>query len=295
MQLEAAIAASHQQAFGEGSAAQEDEESDLARAIRLSREEVQRQPGADDKWTCSTCTLENEGGAGSSCCSVCLAPKPEQPSTPVPVGGAGGAKSEGCVAEGGGLVGEEEDGAVFVVGGRNWTAGVTPPSSGGDRQQQQQQQPKKRHAEKGEEAGGREREGGRQGGQSPVATPEPPQPRRVARKGPLRARYKLRGVLHHLGRHAFAGHYVTDVREEGGGDGDGDGGGGDGSGGSGGSGTGASGTQAAGGKGKGREGGGGWKRHDDSVVAPVSEARALGGAAQRTCYICFYSLVVDEA
>ncbi|CAN0451256.1 unnamed protein product, partial [Ectocarpus fasciculatus] len=72
--------------------------------------------------------------------------------------------------------------------------------------------------------------------------------------GPLRARYELRGILHHLGRHAFAGHYVTDVREEG------------------------------------RKG---WKRYDDSVVSPVTEAEALGGEAQRTCYLCFYSLVVD--
>lgn len=282
MQLEAAIAASHQQAFGEGSAAQEDEEANLAQAIRLSHEEEQQQPGACEKWTCLTCTLENEGGAGSSYCSVCFAPKPEQPSTPVLVDGVGGGKSGGCNAERGrGGVGEEEDEEEFVVGDRKWTSGgVSPPSSGGDTHQQQHL---KQRAEKGDEkeARGGEGEGKgkgeRQGGQSPVATPEPQQSR-VARKGPLRARYELRGILHHLGQHAFAGHYVTDVREEEGGD----------------SGSGrASGRQAARGKGRATEAGGAWKRHDDSVVAPVSEAKALDGAAQRTCYICFYSLVAD--
>ena len=34
-----------------------------------------------------------------------------------------------------------------------------------------------------------------------------------------------------------------------------------------------------------------WKRHNDSVVTPVSEATVLDGLARRTCYICFYSLV----
>ncbi|CAN0028994.1 unnamed protein product, partial [Hapterophycus canaliculatus] len=76
--------------------------------------------------------------------------------------------------------------------------------------------------------------------------------------GPLRARYELRGILHHLGQHAFAGHYVTDVRE--------------------------------GGEGKSR----GWKRYDDSVVTPVTEGGALEGAARRTCYICFYSLAAQK-
>ncbi|CAM9603790.1 unnamed protein product [Discosporangium mesarthrocarpum] len=86
---------------------------------------------------------------------------------------------------------------------------------------------------------------------------------RVSREGPLRARYRLQGVLHHLGPHAFAGHYVTDVWESGSNE-DGD------DGGSGGAGT--------------------WKRHDDSAVVSVGESKALEGEARRSCYICFYAL-----
>lgn len=101
-------------------------------------------------------------------------------------------------------------------------------------------------------------------------------PARVPREGPVRARYELRGVLHHLGQNAFEGHYVTDVRE-----------------------ASSIGLVAVekdedGGEAEGNETGGRggrWKRHDDSVVLPLSEAMALDGAAQRTCYICFYSLV----
>lgn len=118
----------------------------------------------------------------------------------------------------------------------------------------------------------------------PASSPPSESPPRVPRQAPLRARYQLRSVLHHLGRHAFAGHYVTDVRDRGSGafrgygvhgkDGVLEVTGGDGS--------------AAG---AGRGGGGGWKRHNDSLVSPVSEATALEGAARRSCYICFYSLV----
>lgn len=168
---------------------------------------------------------------------------------------------------------------------------------------------------------------------------------RVVRKGPLRPRYELRGVLHHLGPHAFAGHYVTDVREGGKGGSGGSssiGGSGRDSGGGSGSGSGCSagggssvvdmsrknasdegviadgeGERAEGrggayqtgaGRGEGGEGGegagagagaggrvvsDGWKRYDDSLVVPVSEAAALHGAARQTCYICFYSLVPE--
>lgn len=153
---------------------------------------------------------------------------------------------------------------------------------------------------------------------------EPLLPPRIARKAPLRARYELRGVLHHLGRHAFAGHYVTDVRERAqrptpsssstlqqqqqqlkdkntvedtqqGGVGSGRGGvlvgdRGRGESTAGVGEEGGRGVEGEAGEGKGR-GSGGWKRHDDSVVLPVSEATALDGAARRTCYICFYSLV----
>ncbi|CAM9382185.1 unnamed protein product [Choristocarpus tenellus] len=104
------------------------------------------------------------------------------------------------------------------------------------------------------------------------------QPAKVLRAEALHARYRLQSVLHHLGPDAFAGHYVTDVRDlptaksakcssvSGGNGGDG------------------SGNSV-----EGQGGSGGWKRFDDSVVESVSEARALEGEAHRTCYICFYA------
>lgn len=101
----------------------------------------------------------------------------------------------------------------------------------------------------------------------------PRSPTRAPRKGTLRARYELRGVLHHIGQNAEEGHYFTDVREalpRGGRCGK----------------AGRAATAAERGSVV-----GGWKRHDDSIVTPVSEAEVLDGPARRTCYICFYSLV----
>ena len=97
-------------------------------------------------------------------------------------------------------------------------------------------------------------------------------PPRILREGPLRARYQLQGVLHHLGRNAFAGHYVTDVREVSHGPGE------------------SKRHEEEQGKGDSNAEVGRWKRHDDSVVSPVSEATALDGPARRSAYICFYSL-----
>lgn len=92
---------------------------------------------------------------------------------------------------------------------------------------------------------------------------------RMPREGPLRARYKLRSVIHHLGQSAQEGHYVTDVRE-----------------------VGQAGAEMRPGS-KGEADLDNWKRHDDSNIYPVSEAKALEGDARRSCYICFYTLV-DE-
>ncbi|CAM9682636.1 unnamed protein product [Chrysoparadoxa australica] len=76
---------------------------------------------------------------------------------------------------------------------------------------------------------------------------------RPARVGPLRSRYRLQSVLHHLGGHAFAGHYISDVKDW-------------------------------------KKSGAGWKRFDDSLVREITQADALGGSAKKSCYIAFYAL-----
>ncbi|CBJ26870.1 hypothetical protein Esi_0048_0091 [Ectocarpus siliculosus] len=295
-QLEEALAASKREAFGPEGEAQEDEAADLAKAICLSQEGGGGGGGGgcSDEWACAACTFINE--ASMVACVMCGTPMSEPPPPPPPGtppaetemsslagdGGGGSAdgksgESSGAQRRGSGARGGGEEEAVVALGDvRQWTAEDASPQPqpppplgrGDDAKKKQQESP-------------------------PQPPPEQPQALRVPRKGPLRARYELRGILHHLGRHAFAGHYVTDVREEGGGGGRG--GGGSGGGGSGGGGDGGIVGAAGSWGGKaGREGGGrGWKRYDDSVVSPLTEAEALGGEAQRTCYLCFYSLVED--
>ncbi|CAB1116279.1 unnamed protein product [Ectocarpus sp. CCAP 1310/34] len=282
-QLEEALAASKREAFGPEGEAQEDEAADLAKAICLSQEGG---GGCSDEWACAACTFINE--ASVVVCGMCGTPLPEplppsSPGTPPAetdmssvAGDSGGGSADGKSGErcgvqrrGSGARGGGDDEAVVALSDvRQRTAQDASPqpqppaplARGDDVKKKQQESP-------------------------PQPPPEQPQAPRVPRKGPLRARYELRGILHHLGRHAFAGHYVTDVREERSG---GDGGGGEGGV------VKAAGSQ--GGKTE-REGGGGrgWSRYDDSVVSPVTEAEALGGEAQRTCYLCFYSLVVADA
>lgn len=103
--------------------------------------------------------------------------------------------------------------------------------------------------------------------------PEPETSSRIRRKEPLRSRYSLRGVLHHLGETAFTGHYVTDIREV----------------------LSQAGKHQKAGKGATSAATGQpdvvrWERHNDSVVVPVSQAVALEGAARSSCYMCFYSM-----
>ena len=240
---------------------------------------------ANSEWVCPACTLVNDGI--SSKCSVCSGPKPElAPGTAALDTWASGERD--AMDEGGR---EGENGEAVLVGSEPGAAvDALPSPSGGGGGSTQDQRPKQRKqqkhveldqksaAEESEEEGAGVQEGesnGEERGGS-AASPDP-QPR-IPRKGPLSARYELRGILHHLGQHAFAGHYVTDIRQEevqpaAGVVGS------------------VSDEGATAGKGSGAKGRG-WKRHDDSVVATVSEATALDGAAQRTCYICFYSLVV---
>lgn len=284
------------------------EDAELARAIHMSmsQEELrERERGYANTnparaWVCPACTLVNDGSSGSPTCSVCFAPRPDLPPGCTPALDAGGssrASGEGkAMDEGGGEGGGrgeedggEKDAVACVSDGRRAVGDALPsPSRGGggggtqdQRLKQRQQQVELEQKSEGEEDQDYEEDKGEvSAGSSPVS-PEPQA--RVPRKGPLSARYELRGILHHLGQHAFAGHYVTDVRQDESfaraavaGD------------------RVASGeTTSAGGKGSGAKGGvRGWKRHDDSVVAAVSEAKALDVAAQRTCYVCFYSLVV---
>ncbi|CAM9163083.1 unnamed protein product [Scytosiphon promiscuus] len=313
-ELDAAIANSQREAFGPGFTAEADEEAELARAISLSQEEgilkmslgsgraaVAESPwsvataaaaaagssgggsgidGLEASWACSSCTLINEKGPGFDVCEACGAPREEPaPTSSPPAVGDCAATVNAAVADGGrghgreGAGREKEEEELVVVGddGLPEAAGGTrPPSSrgGGDKQPQPDERKQDRDG-RGEEDSPHTPE--------PEPEPEPePQPERSPRKGPLRARYELRGILHHLGQHAFAGHYVTDVRgEERGESSSRDSGGG-------GGGTGALSKE------------GGWKRFDDSVVTSVAESRALEGAAQRTCYICFYSLAEQK-
>lgn len=181
-----------------------------------------------------------------------------------------------------------------VIAEQNMLASLPPASSP---QQQQTQQSAGR---------GKSREAAVASSSTAVthaASTDTASPHRIPRQTPLRARYELRSVLHHLGRHAFAGHYVTDVRDDTGtirtdktrqsGEGAVD--------------RGGSGDTSVHGKAH-KEGlrvggvarrecdevevmsGGGWKRHNDSFVDSVTEAEALEGDSQRSCYICFYSL-----
>lgn len=286
--MEEALAASKREAFGPEGETQEDEEADLAKAICLSQEGG---GGCFDEWACAACTFFNE--TSMVVCGMCETPMPEPPPPPPPGtppaatemsslagdGGKGGSvdgksrESRGAQRRGSGARGGGEEEPVMALGDvRQWMAQDASP-----------QPPPPPLLKRGDNAKEKQQES------PPQPPPEQPQATRVPRKGPLRARYELRGILHHRGRHAFAGHYVTDVREEGSGGGNGSGGG------SGGGGDGGvvGAARSWGGK-AGREGGGrGWKRYDDSVVSPVTEAEALDGEAQRTCYLCFYSLVVD--
>lgn len=275
---------SQREAFGPGITAQDDEEAELARAISLSQEET-RPPtspgstraaiaaageslwwassavasgggGLDEAWACSSCTLIHEEVLGLDACEACGAPKPEPPRFSSAVGDRAANADAADVADGDGSRGSGRE-ADEQRAAEKGAAGAALSSGDGQRQARD------------------DGEGGSEEGppHTPETEPEP-QPKRVPRKGPLRARYELRGILHHLGQHAFAGHYVTDVREGGGSAGGGV----------------ASGGREGGEKGQGR----GWKRYDDSVVTPVTEARALEGAAQRTCYICFYALAAEK-
>lgn len=113
-----------------------------------------------------------------------------------------------------------------------------------------------------------------------TVTPSPAVPtpaRRPPRVGPLNSKYRLRGVLHHLGQNAFAGHYTADVlvpKNK--------------------NSTnynsllGDRGASSAGSHNVASE----WRRYDDSLVRTVSEEQVIGHEAQKNCYIAFYEAVV---
>lgn len=317
--------------------------------------------GGGDVWECSACTFHNEGDSTvCEICSALrpLRPPPPLPSlafapraptttaitaTTVTPEGVAGDSGGGTGGTGGG--GDDGGGREIYTNPAVYDSQLeeTPTAADGDEARRGKEARRKRDASENSpplkrgkrQEMEREREGpvaaaaaaagatvaeGAATGAAKGAA-EDAEPPRVARKGPLRPRYELRAVLHHLGPHAFAGHYVTDVRESGGGGGSGGGssggssgsggsGGGGGSGGSGSSGVGSGsvvdlsqknasdvggggGREGTGARGGAAAGRGGWKRYDDSLVAPVSEATALHGEARRTCYICFYALVSE--
>lgn len=73
----------------------------------------------------------------------------------------------------------------------------------------------------------------------------------AAPKRPLRARYNLCGIVHHIGESALSGHYVADTC---------------------------------------KSPDSGWTRFDDIYTTSVPEAVALEGSAEKTSYMCLYSL-----
>lgn len=281
-------------------------------------------------WGCSVCTYDNERDC--TICEMCGSPKPVRPAAAAScltaavernnlqpgerqpaattAAACSGASSPGGLVESARLVVEgfpslpagDKQGDRETEEKREATGTTLQHSPSRHKKQQQQQQWQQTDPQQ-------------QCSPEPEHKPEPDAvvPPRVVRKERLRARYQLCGVLHHLGQNALAGHYVTDVREGVaaaaaatatdrraagpkektaaaakdddvivvGGD----------CGTAGAGGVGADENDAAGGDEAGRRRR--WKRHDDSLVVPVSEATALDGAARRTCYICFYSLVVE--
>lgn len=261
---------------------------------------------SDEVWDCPRCTFHNE--LKREVCEICDAPRPEGACR----GGSTESRSADKSRTSPGLDQRNDGGGSMSEGVPAGEGGVSRVLS--SRTQEGLGEPGREEESTPKTAAATPTDGSLTGG-SP-RTPEvdtPPQPR-VMRKEPLRARYELRGVLHHLGESAFAGHYVTDVRDTvedkaqestpsvlppaGGkltgnalemlseakrdrvsGDGAGR-------------------MQVAGDEAgrratsrAGQKVGSVWRRHNDSVVVPVSEAAALDGEARRTCYICFYSLV----
>jgi Ubiquitin carboxyl-terminal hydrolase len=101
---------------------------------------------------------------------------------------------------------------------------------------------------------------------------------RIPRAELLKARYQLTGVVHHIGRTAFYGHYVMNVRNP-----------------SKSSGSSSSSSSSSGGgssssSSSSSSSGDCWRQYDDSIVRDISSSKALQGDAQQSCYLAFYTV-----